>query len=93
MSKIHKTISLDPKVLKIFEKKGLKNFSSVVNNYFLSLEDKKSFLVSRIDILNNEIESLKYDIERLEVERVFNIKKLKKLNSKEDKNDKQQGNV
>jgi|AntAceMinimDraft_18_1070375.scaffolds.fasta_scaffold11885_12 hypothetical protein len=93
MSKIHKTISLDPKVLKIFEKKGLKNFSSVVNNYFLSLEDKKSFLVSRIDILNNEIESLKYDIERLEVERVFNIKKLKKLNGKEDKNDKQQGNV
>ena len=85
MSKVHKTISVDTKVLDIFKEKGFKNFSSVVNDYFLSLQNSKDFFVSRIDSLNHSIESLKVEVERLEFERDFNIKKLKKLNSKERK--------
>ena len=85
MSKINKHITIDPKVLKIFQDKGFKNFSSVVSEYFISLEDPKTFLVSKIDLLNNRIESLNYDLDRLKVLRDFNIKKLKKLNSKEGK--------
>ena len=88
MSKINKHITIEPRVLEIFNSKGLKNFSAVVSEYFISLDDPKNFLVSRIDVLNNSIESLKYDIERLMVLRDFNIKKLKKLSSKEGKNDK-----
>ena len=87
MSKINKHITIEPRVLEIFKSSGLKNFSQAVSEYFISLEDEKSFLVSKIDVLNSSIEALKFDIERLESERSFFIKKLKKLNSKEGKNE------